>query len=587
MDGQARLPDLMHPCLNLDEIVRRIARELVTPEARASAVALALCQKSFEDPVLDVLWETQERLLPLRKCFPEDVWNEVGSVVSRADNGLFPFLNHLIWKTFKRLPTALEWARFRKYTQRMRGIGGFFLERFLSDEAISVLELYAAKEPFFPNMRVLDLLPCGKDIPLIRLFLSPRTTTVRMGFREPDICNEMVVSMITALQTLCPNLQDITLHPIQRYPIITAAVSALLLTSNRDTLRCFRVDSPLTEEAREVIYTHTNLRRLWAVIEGATSLPTLVLPNLTELDIEYTGHDHGWLQGFRGATFGRLASIGVHPKHKPIGDFLKAFESAALTASIQDSLSRFCLHTSYSWNPNYSSLLPFTRLTYLVIGSSCDDGCSSTVDDNIILDLARAMPKLETLQLGGKPCREPRTGVTVKGFAVLAHYCPDLSILGIHFQVASLSTPPAISGLTSSAGSTTQRRDCALEELDVGEMLVPEESILTVALTLAHIFPRIECITSDDFYYNWEKVVDAICTSREIVDYPSEENPFLESFGTNLVIPPQDPYLKTVVNLGATVGRPRSGSTFGTFNPHPGDHPTSLLLSGGSNFSVA
>ena len=68
----------MHACLNVDEIVRLIACEL----GKGTAVALACCRKSFEDPVLDALWVEQYRLLPLLKSFPEDVWNQGGCVVS-------------------------------------------------------------------------------------------------------------------------------------------------------------------------------------------------------------------------------------------------------------------------------------------------------------------------------------------------------------------------------------------------------------------------------------------------------------------------------------------------------------------------
>ena len=53
----------MHICLNVDELVRLIACELVASEGKATAVALAGCCKSFEDPVLDALWETQGSVL--------------------------------------------------------------------------------------------------------------------------------------------------------------------------------------------------------------------------------------------------------------------------------------------------------------------------------------------------------------------------------------------------------------------------------------------------------------------------------------------------------------------------------------------
>ena len=70
------------------------------------------------------------------------------------------------------------------------------------------------------------------------------------------------------------------------------------------------------------------------------------------------------------------------------------------------------------------------------------------MDDGVIMNLARTMPKLETLELGGGPCREIPTGTTAKGLVVLADHCPDLRTLCIHFQVASFSAPPSISTAT-------------------------------------------------------------------------------------------------------------------------------------------
>lgn len=66
----------MHPCIGVDEIVRLLACELVASGGKATAVALACCCKSFEDPVLGALWETQEQLYPLLDTFPEGVWEE-------------------------------------------------------------------------------------------------------------------------------------------------------------------------------------------------------------------------------------------------------------------------------------------------------------------------------------------------------------------------------------------------------------------------------------------------------------------------------------------------------------------------------
>lgn len=58
----------------MHDIAHLLACILVKSELKATAVSLACCCKNFEDTVLDVLWATQERLIPLLKCFPQEVW---------------------------------------------------------------------------------------------------------------------------------------------------------------------------------------------------------------------------------------------------------------------------------------------------------------------------------------------------------------------------------------------------------------------------------------------------------------------------------------------------------------------------------
>ena len=277
-----------------------------------------------------------------------------------------------------------------------RGIGDPKLVS--SVEVLAVLQLCAINEPLFPNLKSLNLWDIvGEFIPFIPLFLSPRTTSISITFTEHNPPKAVfVTSMVATFSTLCHNLQTIRLRPIPRDPIITAAVSEFLLNTNRDALRQFHVDSPLTKEAREVIYRLPDLCGLWVVVEESTSLPTMVLPNLTEIGVEYH-NNHDWLKGFRGAVFGRLNSVTFRPESESaqIADFLEAFESAGPAISTSLSAFRYCAF--HPWRPNYRSLLSFTQLRELEIYFSCDDGCSSTIDDDIITDMARAMPRLEIL----------------------------------------------------------------------------------------------------------------------------------------------------------------------------------------------
>ena len=386
-------------------------------------------------------------------------------------------------------------------------------------EVLSVLQLRTIDEPLLPNLKTFgSLFITGELVQFIPLLLSPRTTVFWIGWitvGKLDFPKVMVASMIIALPTRCPNLQDIILPTLRRDPVITAAVSEMVLATNRNTLRRFRVDSPLTDEAREMICNLSDLRELLVVIERDTALPSVVLPNLTNLTIRYYNNGD-WLRVFRRATLGKLEAVTFHSESEQISGFLEIFERVALAASLQNTLSKFHLHTSLPWNPNYSSLLPFTQLTSLVIDFSCAWDCSSNVDDELITNLAQTMPKLGTLQLGDPPCGEIIGSVTAKGLMVLAHHCPDLTTLRIHFQATTLIVPPVITGVTGNVGSTSLRRRCALRELVVGDIPVPQEYAPEVGRTLLHIFSRIEGINYFD--EDWEEVIVAIRRSGQTID---------------------------------------------------------------------
>jgi len=416
----------------------------------------------------------------------------------------------------------MEWSRFQKYARRMRE---FIQYGFLdppSPETFSAIQACTINEALFPNLKTLRLTGIqGWLTPFIPLFLSPRITFITLGFGS-DLPEATIASTITTLSTLCLNLQDITLYNLPRSPVITAAISGRLLITNRNTLRGFRADSVLTEEASEVLYRLPNLRHLSVVTERETRLPSASLPGLTDLTIRCEDEDD-WPRLFYGATLGKLEHVNFHLQSEQVGDFLGAFERAALSLSAQNTLSKIYIFTQHSWNPNYSSLLPFTQLVNLEIKIPCDDRCPSTVDDDIIISLSRAMPKLEILALGDPPCGQSTTGITTKGLLALARHCQKLSILCVHLRVASLSEPPGIPGIVRNAGSVALWTDCALTELEVGETPVPEGSAMIIALTLLRIFPRLGSIEFSD--EGWKEVKNAINRSREIIDFSGKQRP--------------------------------------------------------------
>ena len=377
------------------------------------------------------------------------------------------------------------------------------------------LQSRAANVPFLPKLRNFE---CGRAaptsirlVPLIPSFLSHRTTRVYIGFHQ-DHPTVMVASVIIRLPMLCPNMERITLESLPRDPFITEAVSDMLLTCNRDTLRWFCADSSLTDEAREVVFQLPDLTDLWVVIQGHSLLPPVALPNLSAIDLEYDDH-LDWLQGFRGATLKKLEDVNFTTHSEQIGDFLGEFKSVALAASTSATLAKLSFRTSQPWDPTYRSLFPFTQLEDLQIEFSCKNRCSSRLDDNIVIDLARAMPKLKILKLGGVPCKTGG-GVTVKGLIALACGCRHLSKLRIHFQTESLVEAAAGTEVPAPSGDKTavRRHDCALTDLEVGKITIQEGTTDMVAIALLQIFPRL--LNVQFIERGWKDAVEIIRLTR-------------------------------------------------------------------------
>lgn len=394
----------------------------------------------------------------------------------------------------------------------------------LTSDVLLTLQLRTDNEPLLPNLRSLECEAASEAfIPFIPLFLSPGTIEITLKFAAsaPTV---MVASAIARLSKLCPNIQSLQLDVLPRNRVITEAASELLLGCNQDTLQRFFVNSPLNEDAHGYLHKFPKLRRLWAFIQGPTWLPPAGLPDLETIYVRWdSGHD--WLQGFRGATIGKLKTVTFcSTSESQLDGFLEEFQSVALTTSIQASLSGFSFRTSRSWAPNYSSLLGFKQLTALEVEFSCRDGCSSKVDDDIITSLARAMPKLEILRLGEAPC-SALTGVTLKGLVALASHCIQLSELRVHLEAKELAKatastePPCL----SENAPTVLRASCALTNLQVGETPIEPQIVSAVALTLLQIFPRIHNVEYVD--PRWESVKETIKLFKRIgghIDHTSK-----------------------------------------------------------------
>ena len=135
-------------------------------------------------------------------------------------------------------------------------------------EPLLALQLRTGGKPLLPNLKSLKLTDIEeKHASLIPLLLSPRITSIHLEF-ESRFPEAVLASVLTALPTLCPNLLEISLPSLPRDPMVTVAVSKMLLAVNRSSLQRLRLSSPLTEEAARTFCDLRGIRELWLVISG-------------------------------------------------------------------------------------------------------------------------------------------------------------------------------------------------------------------------------------------------------------------------------------------------------------------------------
>lgn len=113
------------------------------------------------------------------------------------------------------------------------------------------------------------------------------------------------------------------------------------------------------------------------------------------------------------------------------------------------------------------------------------------VDGAIVTNLARALPKLETLRLGSDPCGAAvPAGVTIKGLIELAPRCTDLSTHRVHVQVGNLVREAVGETGVPSAGNAAARQGCSLATLEVGNACSRRLCVIGRPRPASHIPPR-------------------------------------------------------------------------------------------------
>jgi len=145
-------------------------------------------------------------------------------------------------------------------------------------------------------------------------------------------------------------------------------------------------------------------------------------------------------------------------------------------------------------SPLITRVLPFTGLTDLLFSMECFmRPCVSRFTDQDVERLAIALPRLETLTLGGSPCGDDTCPTTVRSLLFLSVHCTKLRHLNIHFRMANLRADMLeLLGYAYSQGLQSKPK-CPLEALVVWEMrpeLADYDPVL-ISIGMLMIFPSL------------------------------------------------------------------------------------------------
>ncbi|KAJ7664245.1 hypothetical protein B0H17DRAFT_1336744 [Mycena rosella] len=400
----------MHRCLEISEVLRAIFDQL----SRRTLASLARTCQGLRDPALDVLWHSQRSLLPLLKCLPPHIWEEIvkdGRRVLRIRQPITPN----------------DWKRVHLYNYRVKDLKVESAE--LDVDFFRTLELSAPGPFLLPNLRVLAwTLEEDGFFPFCRQFLAPTLCNVTLVLQDYIDVPASTSSVRVVSHAICG------WTGIKKLAVTTLDESALAHISRLPQLQDLQIQShvpPIISEQRLAALIPPGqafpaLRHLVIGSETIQSAFSLVAhvssPHLRHLHIntQQCAPAILWEESFR-----LLVRLPCRP----------SLTSLSLRQRFNSPLIPGIAVDKYILTPRtIAPLLNFRRLADIVL----QPFFGLDLDDETVHQMAIAWPRLENLELGAERStpRFPRT--TLRALVYLTEHCPQLNSL----QLALDATDP-------------------------------------------------------------------------------------------------------------------------------------------------
>ncbi|KAJ7737555.1 hypothetical protein B0H16DRAFT_1891634 [Mycena metata] len=490
----------MHRSLRIPEIVSLIFYETLNgaeqvlnslnPDSAQALAGLARTCKVFQEPALDLLWKSQNTVMHILQCMPGDIWE----ILDDADSEEVRLTRPILPSDWERPLTYARRVRYFKYNPSYS----------YPDSAAfyEMLRMCLPPGPLFPNIK--SLLWETSDaalLPHFRAFIGPRLTSLTVSTLQ----SAAHLSLLPALATECPLLHEVTILTSEGLPGRCEAVSFFVKQlTHLESLEVPCLDAAALDHVAKrpaLDYLHLDDQTPFPhVFEPASDVPFCC--EITKLTLTVTDA--------RAAT-----EVLIRLDASPISDLEIRFPRTTSATALQAIYNGVAAHCNHASLTSLSIALPPTSTPdtavadseqialYAVPGTHLSPLFTLTtltsvslagpvgldLDDAAATDIARAWPRITSLDLAGSAFPHIPPRATLRALLAFARFCPRLWRLCL--PIDARSVPKWRSANTDAEARPTQRR---LKSLHLGES--PVGTPLDVAAYLSSIFPKLEWISA-------------------------------------------------------------------------------------------
>ncbi|EAU83831.1 hypothetical protein CC1G_09500 [Coprinopsis cinerea okayama7 len=509
----------MHNCLRIPEIVTLIFQYVYendeNDKQHAKTVAnLARTCKAFTSPALGILWHetTLTRFLSL---LPDDSWTSKHTFSELSGHGWNPRKG----MDFTRIPTPVEWERFRLYANRVKKLEITFpkydskIGQRIADvhpSMICALPRYGC----LPSLRHLRCAFAGLSRPFFETFLVPSLTTIEFRYHyhgHHQSFDFFAQKFMLELPTKVPRLQKL---------VVTIDEPSCSCETHDNIAASFSLDEPLRNlpSLRHLSHpfniSYDTIRHL-----GSATQAIEVFESTTDIGV--------FIKCVNGKTglFPSLRYLGVRcDKLAPFETLFAKFPPTQLhglrvvytnpvSPTPQELFHFFTLLVDHVSRTNFISLqiihdpqLGFVRpsgqlatcdhlqplfslkklehlelgLHYPVYLNEHDDGPER---------VAKAWPRIKTLYLQHHVADLTKPDMTLGQLALFAEHCPNLESLRLTLDLTTLPEPEPLNSPGNGPACSKVKNLNLMHTVTMGEH--QEEP---VAMILSSLFPSLKTI---------------------------------------------------------------------------------------------